>query len=295
MKRICKLCGINDELQNSHIIPSFIYRWLKETSGTGFLRFGQTPNKRVQDGLKDYLLCSSCEGLFQKWETEFANKIFYPIVKNREIRFYYESWLLKFAVSLSWRVLTILKEKNTLSNFSQNLQTETDLALKKWSDFLLNKELNPGKYQQHMLPLDAIRKHSFDSLPSNINRYFLRVVDIDAASNMKEGFVYIKLPRILLVGFIHIEKPRQWENTIIHIKNGTLGADRYVLPKYIANYLLKQANKTQSISKKITEKQQNKIAESYKKNLDRFSNSDIFQALQRDVELFGENEVFDSK
>src|SRR3989338_10236365 len=111
MKMICKLCGINDELQNSHIIPSFIYRWLKETSGTGFLRFGQTPNKRVQDGLKDYLLCSSCEGLFQKWETEFANKIFYPIVKNREIRFYYESWLLKFAVSLSWRVLTILRSE----------------------------------------------------------------------------------------------------------------------------------------------------------------------------------------
>src|SRR3989338_2133962 len=98
MKMICKLCGINDELQNSHIIPSFIYRWLKETSGTGFLRFGQTPNKRVQDGLKDYLLCSSCEGLFQKLYTKSADRDRFSIKKM-------ERFLVKKRAE-SWQIST---------------------------------------------------------------------------------------------------------------------------------------------------------------------------------------------
>ncbi|MCD4779640.1 MAG: hypothetical protein K8S27_03710 [Candidatus Omnitrophica bacterium] len=293
MKRNCKLCNQKGNLENSHIIPSFIYKWLKESSGTGYLRFGQTPNKRVQDGLKEYWLCPTCEDLFQKWETEFAKHIFHPIVKNNKNQFNYGPWLLKFSVSLSWRVLLFIKEKTNLSNFPQKLKNEANLALKTWKKFLLDKEPNPKKYQQHMLPLNAIRSHSFDNLPSNMNRYLLRSVNIDVANNTKEAFVYIKLPRILLTGFIHIEKPRQWKNTIVHVKKGTLGADRYVLPKYMADYLKKQADKSKSLNKKISEKQRSKINETYKKNIDKFATSDTFAALQHDVELFGESKVFD--
>jgi hypothetical protein len=69
MEDQCRLCLKQSELENSHIIPSFLYRWLKETSGTGFLRFGRNPNRRVQDGLKEYWLCPTCEDLLGKWET----------------------------------------------------------------------------------------------------------------------------------------------------------------------------------------------------------------------------------
>ena len=34
-----RLCGETKELQESHILPGFVYRWLKETSATGYLRF----------------------------------------------------------------------------------------------------------------------------------------------------------------------------------------------------------------------------------------------------------------
>ncbi len=53
MQGKCRLCGKNADLQESHIIPSFVYRWLKDSSGTGYLRFGPEPNKRVQDGYKN--------------------------------------------------------------------------------------------------------------------------------------------------------------------------------------------------------------------------------------------------
>jgi hypothetical protein len=73
----CRLCGATKELQESHILPGFVFRWMKATSATGYLRFGQQPNLRVQDGLKLLLLCGDCEGRFNHWETQFANKIFH--------------------------------------------------------------------------------------------------------------------------------------------------------------------------------------------------------------------------
>jgi len=54
MEGSCRLCSRARELQLSHIVPAFVYRWLKDLSGTGFLRFGKNPNRREQDGLKDF-------------------------------------------------------------------------------------------------------------------------------------------------------------------------------------------------------------------------------------------------
>ncbi len=48
----CELCEKTAELQLSHILPGAFFKWLKKTSSTGFLRFAEVPNKRVQDGFK---------------------------------------------------------------------------------------------------------------------------------------------------------------------------------------------------------------------------------------------------
>jgi hypothetical protein len=78
----CRLCGETKELQESHILPGFGYRWMKETSATGYLRFGPQPNRRVQDGVKVFLLCADCEQRFNLWETQFANRIFHPMTQS---------------------------------------------------------------------------------------------------------------------------------------------------------------------------------------------------------------------
>ena len=49
---ICKLCEKKAKLEESHIVPKLIFRWLKKTSATGLLRKGADINKPVQDGLK---------------------------------------------------------------------------------------------------------------------------------------------------------------------------------------------------------------------------------------------------
>src|SRR5260370_38660106 len=99
----CRLCGETKELQESHILPGLVYRWIKETSATGYLRFGQQPNLRVQDGLKLHLLCDDCEQRFNQWETQFANQIFHSMTQRKAGRASYGTWLLLFCASVSWR------------------------------------------------------------------------------------------------------------------------------------------------------------------------------------------------
>ena len=73
---ICKFCGNTKELKESHLIPSFAGKWLKDTSPSPFLRQAIKPNVRRQDIIKEYLLCGDCEHYFSTFEDAFAKKIF---------------------------------------------------------------------------------------------------------------------------------------------------------------------------------------------------------------------------
>jgi hypothetical protein len=54
----CRLCGVESELQLSHVLPAFEIRWLRESSGSGHIRTAMSPNLRVQDG-KNITGCAS--------------------------------------------------------------------------------------------------------------------------------------------------------------------------------------------------------------------------------------------
>lgn len=100
---LCALCEKDERDEKSHIVPRFIYKWLKKTSGTGHLRAAHEPNNRIQDGFKYPLLCRSCEDDFSKYETKFSQQIFYPLIHSQLTSTVYDEHLLKFGVSLVWR------------------------------------------------------------------------------------------------------------------------------------------------------------------------------------------------
>src|SRR4030042_4769769 len=106
MEGLCALCEKHAELQLSHIIPKFIARWIKKTGATGYLR--NVENERVQDGIKEPLLCSDCEQQFSRYENYFAKNFFRPLtkyVKFPKQTIPYDENLVKFILSISWRVL----------------------------------------------------------------------------------------------------------------------------------------------------------------------------------------------
>lgn len=290
MTEICKLCHNKSKLEQSHIIPQFLYKWLKETSATGHLRFGRNINKRAQDGFKENLLCRNCEDLLNKWETDFANKIFYPLVNKKKGSFEYGLWFLKFVVSLSWRSL-IYSKRTGLFHFTDIQKQESDLALEVWRKYLLGDIKHLGKYQQHVIPIDIVSNSSMLNLPTNINRYLLRSIDIDAIASESQALVYIKIPYFIFIGGIQFD-PNQWINTKIKTNKGMMGNNKYTVPQSFGDYIIDKAKRVSEIQKKMSERQKSKVEELILNDLDRVSKSEMFKAMYADVELFG-NDVFE--
>jgi len=72
----CGLWGAMGSLRQSHVIPKFVFEWLRiHRSG---LRDLGTPSLPKQDAPKPRLFCASCEGLFGSWERDVAERIFRP-------------------------------------------------------------------------------------------------------------------------------------------------------------------------------------------------------------------------
>jgi hypothetical protein len=288
----CGLCGKEKQLIESHIIPSFVFKWLKESSVTGRFRHGETINKRVQDGTKLYLLCWDCEQLFGKWEGIFANQVFMPLHQNKPIK-RYGTWLLKFSTSVSWRVLTFFKNHLDLNHCTDNLLKSVDKALKIWQEFLLDKRLHPGDCEQHLLPFRGlIDKHNDPKMPSNFNRYISRSVDIDVACSKTTAFVYAKMCRILLIGFIEMDHRERWRHTMVHVNHGILEKRHYKVPMIVSDFMYYKARRLQEVQKKISGRQWKQIGQDYEKKPDKIKNSEMFKAITQDFILFGE-EAFD--
>jgi hypothetical protein len=65
-----------------------------------------------------------------------------------------------------------------------------------------------------------------------------RSVDIDAAWGGEDAFIYSKLGLFVIVGFINIERPKEWQGTKIHVRRGIIEPQHYTLPDSFGDYLL---------------------------------------------------------
>ena len=189
---VCKLCGSISPLKNSHIIPKFVGRWIKETSITPYFTCMKDVNKRLQDLSTMKLLCGSCEIRFSKWESKFAKELFYPIVgesKDIERIHKYEHWFVKFVVSLAWRAIhshfEILQEKNTPSFLIESLQ-EAEVH---FSKFLLDEEESLSLYTQHLFLSGDANLYLINS--PMLYRYLARSVDSDILYVTESSDIYI--------------------------------------------------------------------------------------------------------
>lgn len=200
----CRLCNEHRPLQHSHILPAFVFKWLKKD---GFIRHAESINQRAQDGAKAYWLCSSCEALFNGWETRFANEIFHPTNEQGLSTLRYGEWLLKFCASISWRSLLYIRERSSLTEYSQEEIDSVSDAQKTWAEFLRGERDHPGTFEQHLVPFGPIKTNTSIKFPPNINRHLLRNVEIDLARGASTIFVFSKLGRLAVLGFVRLENP----------------------------------------------------------------------------------------
>ncbi len=130
---ICKLHNDKAKLCESHIIPKFVYDWMKET-GSGRFRQFKTKNLPIQDGIKVQMLCKDCENKFSKYEKWFSENIFLPYLGDNEIVVENKIELKYFIISILWRILKLFKDDGTEYNF----KIELDEAELEWRNYLLD-------------------------------------------------------------------------------------------------------------------------------------------------------------
>lgn len=83
IKSICRLCGNIKNLCYSHIIPEFCFKPLYDEKGrlTKVSSNLSQKDRFLQKGLREYLLCESCENHFSKWE-DYAKEVLFGEVSK---------------------------------------------------------------------------------------------------------------------------------------------------------------------------------------------------------------------
>ena len=285
----CGLCEEESVLKQSHLLPSFIFKW-KKKQGAGYFRTSQNPNKRVQDGLKQYLLCADCEQLFGVWEKNFSEKLFKPFHTYPGTYVYYSEWLLKFAVSVSWRNLIFHKQNNGLDHLSDNQQDLAERALLKWKSFLLNQTKHIGNFDQHIFPVDIIQSYQgSNSLSAYLNRYFVGSVDFDLLRTEKTCLLYSKLNKLIVIGIIQQPSKDYLEGTLIKYPTGEFKPRKIVLPEQFLNYFNERANQVAQYLSSLSDKQWAAVEKSYVNDLERIIDSDILIATGADFSISGQS------
>lgn len=289
-KGTCRLCGSISELQDSHIIPAFVFRWLKQD---GPIRHTRLPNRRVQDGEKAKWLCLKCESKLSVWETAFATKLFYPFANRLSYTCSYSDWLLKFCTSVSWRSLSYLSSNFQMDHLNEVQQKKAREAMAVWRSFLNDERLHPSNFAQCIVPFDEIESTT-RKLPNNINRYLLRAVEMDLAAGQNTSFIYTKMGPISVIGFIDCQLPNHWRDIRVAVRAGRIAPRTYTMPGSFLDYLIDRAKRMSSAMTGVSDKQQKKIDENVRANLDKFAASGHFRAMMRDAEMFGVDAILSS-
>ncbi len=270
----CALCSKDRVLRESHIIPKFVAKWLKDTSATGYLRQAIMPNLRKQDLPKRKLLCDECEIRLSRWENQFAQSIFFPYWDG-ETEFTYDIWLLKFTVSLIWRSGTIKLEK--FRQYKPNLAHHLERALSVWKEFLLDEVSSPGPYVHHLLFMGFVENVEGISLPSGFHWYTLRSVDTTIPASSREVYGYVKLPAMVFFTGIYPHQFVGWKNTRI-LKHGRLLASKQrVSHDTFGEFYVDRVQQAERLAEMASSKQRENIAATIEGNPERSLQSHSFR------------------
>jgi len=197
----CALCAAKARLEQSHIIPRFVYRGLK-----------------VPDGPKRALLCGECEDLFSRHESTFARVVFRPRVAHSVVVAKYEKWLLDCCASVCWRILENQFATNRTSLPEARWADRLASCRETWRRFLVGKQADVGEHAIHLLSSDLI---------ADAERVEMAVHGSD-----REAFVYARLGPVILFGMVSDPDHGQWRGTRVHLEGKIKPRETWVPARY---------------------------------------------------------------
>ncbi len=263
--KVCALCETLGRLRQSHIVPKFVFDWVKRQGG-GRIRGGTEPNIPLQDGPKLPMLCSSCEARFSAWEREAANRVFRVVHSSPSSRFEYGEWFLPFAVSVSFRVLKYYRGwVEAEPDRAPQIVAHVDSALSEWAAYLLGKRKLLGPYEHHCIVLPSEAPASPEG--HTLRHFFEGVVDFQPAVAAPDGstVVITKMCKLWIVGIVKRGKNSQWTNTRIAAKGGVFTSP-FAMPTWFVDYLGSRFAAAKSQALRLTERQRTLLWEEARQN-----------------------------
>lgn len=231
----CALCAAERPLRLSHVIPKFVFAWMK--SRGEFIRGFGRPNLPLQDGPKVRMLCGPCESRLSVWERAAATSLFRPANSASNAHFDYGSWLLPFAVSLSFRVMRYFQQLvRSEPHHASVIATECESAAAQWAAFLLGAQPLLGPHEHHCVVLPSLDPTSADEYV--LQHFIDGVVDFQPPVVAPDGSVVVvtKMCRICIIGTVKRGVDRHWTNTRIAAKGGVI-EPTFAVPSWFVDYL----------------------------------------------------------
>lgn len=290
LNKPCALCRENKKLELSHIVPKFVIRYLKNTS-IGAIRNMENPNITVQDGEKHYLLCGDCEDLFSEYETKFANKFFYPYMKNNVKEFHYDSDTYYFLTSVSWRSLYLDILDFVEHAIELDIDTETLDCLiareQEMRNYLLKKQPSVSGIEHHIYFFEDFKNISNELIDTRPHTTFHRSITSYTFFNkgLKTHATITNMMGIISVTLYSKGEQEEWRNTEIVNGEGIIGAENQLIKSICRSELEEILRKVKKSATEISDKQKDVINNRVKSKLDDFKQSKVFEDLKKDFNL----------
>ncbi|WP_420557154.1 hypothetical protein [Roseovarius sp.] len=285
----CILCRTDPPINNSHVIPKFVFKWMIATGGSKYLRYAGAPNKRVQDGIKVPLLCVSCERQIGDTENDFSQKIFLPSVNNNVIPKRIGATQYRFICSLHFRTIAYLLKHTSDPDFYSSKQKRLILStFMRMRHYLKGESYSVSPAKLYLLPLGLGEIGNLAGLPTNWHRFIRRQTEIDlfGSDSGKVLGSYVKFGPWVSVCLIE-NKGEPWTIGEIFPRSTKVLNRHGMLPNYLFDYLIERARNSQEAMGKISDRQNAIIDENFKKADFVDAGKQMLDALHADFEAFG--------
>jgi hypothetical protein len=155
---------------------------------------------------------------------------------------------------------------------------------------------DPNTVCKQALVFEEISSYQGGTLPPNINRYVLRSVEMDIGWTNDVGFTFVKMGPFAVLGFFYLPNPSEWSGGKVDVSHGVIGPTTYTFPPSFYDYIIGRARRYGAIMENLSEQQRavadKTTADGIVKNKEKLLGSHWMKAMQRDVDMFG-NEAFE--
>jgi len=275
----CALCGSQSKRQLSHLIPKFVFQHASVRSPTGYLRTNVSPNRRSQDGPKEYLLCRPCEQRLSRWENRFS-AVFKRHHEEPGQTFNYTDEHALCALSIVWRVLAHQRAHPELQHLTFGRDYgRTDDAYSAWAEVLLGNREHPGDFRLNWLWFDYVTNG-----PPDLNRYLFHCCDFDVWASEKRSFSVVHLPGVFIIGTLEAGRRSEIRGFDVSFKGGRyMGHGNKAAPPWLQSYIEQKMAARRAAIDGLSPAQQAKIAQTVLADPKKALESPLFRATKYDM------------